>query len=476
MGFYHISMVIAAAVNTAADQSSGVAVGKAVGEAVGGSLIPSHQIAKWVMKFIRQTLDFIGLNHDQKVEEICYTIVIAAVAIFLGILLRRATLFLVRKVVRLRHSQAADLMLKMRVPSRCSHIIPPILFLCLIPFAFSTDPKTLDWILRIVGVYTLITFGMAISALLEYGWQRFDEKENTENHPLKGVLNILRGVLWIIIAIVAVSVIIDKSPLTLLAGLGAFAAALMLIFKDSILGFVAGIQLSDNDMLRVGDWITVPGTIANGIVQDVTLTVVKVQNFDNTMVMIPPYSLVSTSFQNWRNMFKVGARMIDHNIFIDHSSIHAIDADFASQMAEKFPLLKDFVENQEKLKTASGEPIFAQEYNNTHGINGTVDTNLGLFRAYVCAFLMGHPLVNSQNQDMLISMDPPQAYGVALNINCYSKMTGWGQFEAVKAEILEHIHATAGEFGLKVYNNPDRNDFRIAATVENNAAPAGVSK
>ena len=196
---------------------------------------------------------------------------------------------------------------------------------------------------------------------------------------------------------------------------------------------------------------------------DVTLTVVKVQNFDNTMVMLPPYTLVSTSFQNWRNMFAVGARMIDHNIFIDHSSIRPATPELLDETGRKYPLLADFIEKQRKAKEMAGnKAVFAQEYNNSHGVNGTIDTNLGLFRAYACCYLMNHPRINSQTQDMLISMDPPESYGVALNINCYSNMTGWAQFEAVKAEIIEHLHAAAPDFGLTVYNTPDRNRFELS--------------
>ena len=195
---------------------------------------------------------------------------------------------------------------------------------------------------------------------------------------------------------------------------------------------------------------------------DVTLTVVKVQNWDNTMVMLPPYTLVSTSFQNWRNMFAVGARMIDHNLFIDHASIKAATPELLSSVSAKYPMLKDFIDKQQAAKkVAVGNPLFAQIYNNSHGVNGTIDTNLGLFRAYVCSYLIAHPAINSQTQDMLISMDPPQSYGVALNINCYSNQTSWAQYEAVKAEVLEHLHAAAPDFGIVVFNNPDRNTFSI---------------
>lgn len=444
----------------AADSDESAA--KTVVEAVHNTLVPSHSIALWLMKMIRRLLDWCGLERNDTIEEVVYTAIVLAVALLIGMVLRKLIVVVARRVVQLRHSQATKELLSQRVLRKCSHIIPPLVFVALIPFAFQTDEKTLDWILRIVGVYTLVTFAIAICAVLEYIWVRFDERENTKNHPLKGILNVCRGLVWIIIVIISVSILIDKSPVTLLAGLGAFAAALMLIFKDSILGFVAGIQLSQNDMLRVGDWINVPSTIANGIVMDVTLTVVKVQNFDNTMVMLPPYTLVSTSFQNWRNMFEVGYRMIDHNIFIDRSSVKLTTPEQITDLRSRYPLLDEFINHQEQAKKAAGNmAIYAQEYNNTHGINGTIDTNLGLFRAYGCAYLIHHPKVNSQTQDMLLTMDPPESYGVALNVNCYSNMTGWGQFEALKAEIIEHLTAVANDFGLITFNSPDRNTFTI---------------
>ncbi|MDE5942421.1 MAG: mechanosensitive ion channel family protein [Muribaculaceae bacterium] len=433
-----------------------------VKEAVPSSLIPSHDFAMWILRLIRRLMDMVGLSHQGHIEEIVYTAVVFAVALGIGWVFTRIVLFLVRKVIRLRHTDMSRQLLAQKTIKRCSHFITPLVLLCLLPVAFSSDDKTLDWMMRIVGVYTLVTFAMAICAVLEFIWDRFNERENTDKHPLKGILNVGRGLVWIIIVIISVSVLIDKSPMSLLAGLGAFAAALMLIFKDSILGFVAGIQLSNNDMLRVGDWIVVPSTIANGIVMDVTLTVVKVQNWDNTMVMLPPYTLVSTSFQNYRNMFDVGARFIDHNLYIDHSSIVAATPELIASVSEKYPLVKDFIDKAATAKkNAKGNPLFAQIYNDSHGINGTIDTNLGLFRAYACAYLIAHPAINSQTQDMLVSMDPPQSYGVALNINCYSNQTSWAQFEAVKAEVLEHLHAAAPDFGLILFNNPDRNSFQI---------------
>lgn len=446
-----------------------------VAKALNTSLIPSHDFAAWIMGVIRSCLDALGLTHNNLIEEIIYTAIVVGVAILVGIIIRYILLFAARKIVRLRHKDLTYELLSQRTLRKCSHVIPPIVFLCLIPFAFSHDGHTLDWILRVVGVYALVTIAIAICAILTFAWTRFDERENTDKHPLKGVLNVCQGLVWMIIVIISVSVLIDKSPMTLLAGLGAFAAALMLIFKDSILGFVAGIQLSQNDMLRVGDWIVVPSTIANGIVMDVTLTVVKVQNWDNTMVMLPPYTLVSTSFQNWRNMYAVGARYIDHNMYVDHSSIVAATPELIETVSQKYPLVRDFIEKQQAAKKAAqpGTALFAQTYNNTHGINGTIDTNLGLFRAYACAYLIAHPQVNTTTQDMLMAYDPDESYGVALNINCYSKQTSWAQYAAVKAEILEHLHAVAPDFGIVIYNRPDRNTFTIDSPAK--STPAVVS-
>ena len=438
---------------------------KAVVDAVQNSMIPSHDLAMWIMNFVRWLLDLLGVHHEDGVEKVTYTVMVLIVAVLIGVILQKLAVVIARKIVSLRNNATSKALISQKVFRRCSHIIPPLVYMALIPFAFSAGAKALDWILRIVGVYMLITFAIAICAILKFAWLRFDERENTENHPLKGVLNVCQGLVWIIIAIISVSVLIDKSPMTLLAGLGAFAAALMLIFKDSILGFVAGIQLSQNDMLRVGDWITVPSTNANGIVMDVTLSVVKVQNFDNTMVMLPPYTLVSTSFQNWRNMSTVGFRIINHNIFIDRSSVIPASVELIEKVKSAYPSISGFVDRMEQAKknTTDIAAIYTQQYSDSHGLNGTVDTNLGLFRAYACAYLMNHPKVNHESQDMLVSMGAPESYGITLNVYCASVMTGWAQFEALKAEIIEHLTAVANEFGLVTFNDPNRNTFHVVS-------------
>lgn len=390
-----------------------------------------------------------GLKHDPTIEEIIYVAVIVAVAVAIGWLLRVIILFVSRKVLSMRKTVAAQELIHQRVLTKCSHIIPPLVFLALVPFAFQHGSSTLHYINKFVGIYLAIMFGVGLSAIVTYIWANYDKKANKENHPLKGVANIIKGVVWAIIVIICISILIDKSPMALLAGLGAFAAALMLIFKDSILGFVAGIQLSSNDMLRVGDWIVVPSTIANGVVIDVSLSVVKVQNWDNTVVMLPPYTLVSTSFQNWRGMSESGVRQIDRSVIIDNTSILAATPQLLDSVAAKYPEMKSYIATRRD-EVSKGE---TNVWNGgTAPVNGTIDTNLGLFRAYLCQYLLAHPKI-SNDWNIIVRLMVPDNYGTPLDIYCFTNTTDWLAYEAIRSQIFEHIAASAVDFGIRIFNS-----------------------
>lgn len=284
-------------------------------------IIPTHDVAVWLLSNIDSFLDKIGLGRNHTTEETLYVAIIIAVAFLISWLLGKLILIGTRQLVRWRHTDMGDDLIHQRVFSKCSHIIPPLVFLGLLPFAFQPKSLILHVLEVLATLYTVIVTALAINAVLTFIWTRFDRKENTRNLPLKGILNVAKGVVWIIVTIIGLCIIFDKSPAALLAGVGVFATALMLVFRDSILGFVAGIQLSQNDMLHVGDWIVVPSTIANGICIDVSLTAVKVQNWDNTVVTLPPYTLVSTSFQNWRGMSDSGYRLISRSMLVDVGSV-----------------------------------------------------------------------------------------------------------------------------------------------------------
>lgn len=420
--------------------------------------IPTHQVAQWILNTITGFLDKLGLKHDPRIEEIIYIIVIVAFAVLIGWLIRLGILFAAKKIVGLRKSEFGKLLLQQHTLTKCSHIIPPLVFLALVPFAFESGSRTLHYITKIVGVYTVIMFGIGLSAIITFIWSNYDRKANKENHPLKGVANIVKGVVWAILIIIAASILIGKSPMALLAGLGAFAAALMLIFKDSILGFVAGIQMSSNDMLRVGDWIVVPSTIANGVVVDVSLSVVKVQNWDNTIVMVPPYTLVSTSFQNWRGMSDSGVRQIDRSVIIDNTSIVEASDELLNAVAATYPEMNTYIANRRKALADGQGNVFN---GGVAPVNGTIDTNLGLFRAYMCQYLLAHPKISNEN-NIIVRLMNPDNYGTPLDIYCFTNTTEWLAYEAIRSQIFEHIAATAPKFGLRIFNSTFHGNIEIA--------------
>lgn len=420
------------------------------------SIIPSHDIAAWILQIISRALAAVGLPESPVLEQVVYVVVISALALAVGYLLRKVVLLVSGKVISMRASEFAQELLRQQVIQRCSHIVPPIVILALLPFAFEGDSRMLQVVTHLVVVYLLVMFGVGMNSVIGFVYANYNRRANKDNHPLKGVMGVAKGVLWIIIVILCAAELMQKSPVVLLGGLGAFAAVLMLIFKDSILGFVAGIQLSGNDMLRVGDWIVVPSTIANGVVEDVTLTVVKVRNWDNTLVMLPAYSLVASPFQNWRGMSDSGVRQIDRQVLIDTTSILPLDEALIASVVAKYSELKDYVDAHRK----EGAEL---EFNGgVVAVNGTVETNLGLFRAYLCQYLLAHPAISTKDNIIvrLLEITPD---GAPLDIYCFTRTTDWLAFEAVRTQVVEHVVATAPDFGLRVFNSTNNGLMQIVS-------------
>lgn len=287
---------------------------------------------------------------------------------------------------------------------------------------------------------------MAICSVSSFTWTRLEEKRNTRNLPLRGILDTIIGILWVITVIVCVAILVNRSPVALLTGLGAFAAVLMLVFKDSILGLVAGLQLSQNDMLHVGDWIVVPSTIANGIVTDVSLTAVKVRNWDNTIVTLPPYTLVSGSFQNWRGMSQSGARRIMQNLTIDLTTVRRLTAGEVDAMCAPHPRLKEFVTSLR----AAGRT--RQDKPGLNPINGTIETNLGLYRAYISLYIYNNPDF-SRTQQLLVNVTGTTPQGYILQLYCFTDTTDWDRYEAIQSDLLEHATTALADFGLAMYTS-----------------------
>lgn len=255
--------------------------------------------------------------------------------------------------------------------------------------------------------------------------------EKNRSHPLQGLVQGLQIILYFVGGIIIIAVLINKSPTVLLTGLGASAAILMLVFKDSILGFVAGVQLSQNNMIQLGDWIQMPDGSANGTVEEITLNTVKVRNWDNTISMIPPYTLISTTFKNWRGMQESDGRRVDKCIFIDITTLEIYSEDMVKDLAKAIPIMRDIV------------TVFLEE----------MPTNIQLYRIYIERYLRSNPEVNT-DLDIIVTQKEPSAYGLPIEVYFFLKDKRWASYEIKQSDIFDHLISMAHEFGLKTYQRP----------------------
>ena len=280
--------------------------------------------------------------------------------------------------------------------------------------------------------------------------------------PLKGIFQGVKLISSIVIGIMIVSRIIGQSPAILISGLGAMAAVLMLVFKDPILGLVAGIQLSANRMLKLGDWLEMPKFGADGAVTDIGLTTVKVRNWDNTITTIPTYALVSDAFKNWSGMSQSGGRRIKRSINIDTTSIHFLSAEEIARL-HTARLLKPYIDTRSKE---------IEDYNRTHNseggsiLNGRSMTNVGTFRVYLTEYLQNHPRIR-KDMTLMVRQLAPGAEGLPIEIYAFTNTVAWLEYEAIQADIFEHIFAVIDEFGLRIHQAPTGNDIRSIATLLN---------
>lgn len=384
---------------------------------------------------------------------------------FLGVLLvayladtvcRKILLKVVSRLVKQTKATWDDIVFDRKVMVHLSRMVAPILIYILLPLAFSdAESATLALILRFCLIFIIIMFLSFISSLLAAVYTVYSEKEQFRDRPLKGLLQTVQVILYFVGGIIVVSILIDRSPGVLLTGLGASAAVLMLVFKDSIMGFVSGVQLSANNMLKVGDWITMPKYGADGDVIEVSLNTVKVRNFDKTITTIPPYLLVSDSFQNWRGMQESGGRRIKRSINIDMNSVRFCTPEMLAKY-RKIQLLANYVEQTEQV---------IKEYNEEHHIdnsilvNGRRQTNLGVLRAYLNCYLKSHPGVNHDMTCMVRQLQPTD-HGIPLELYFFSATTSWIPYEDLQSDVFDHLLAIISEFDLHVFQSPSGEDFR----------------
>nr|WP_302831426.1 mechanosensitive ion channel domain-containing protein [uncultured Bacteroides sp.] len=371
---------------------------------------------------------------------------------------RHILLKIVAHLVRKTKATWDDIVFDHKVMVHLSRMVAPVIIYIFIPVAFAeTGSSTLAFIQRICLIYIIITFLSFINSFLKAVYTVYSSKERLRDRPLKGMLQTIQVILWFVGAIIIVSILINKSPVSLLAGLGASAAILMLVFKDSIMGFVSGVQLSANDMLKVGDWIAMPKYGADGTVIEVTLNTVKVRNWDNTIVTIPPYLLVSDSFQNWRGMQESGGRRVKRSINIDMTSVRFCTPEMLAKY-RKIRLLKDYVEHTEQVIEEYNEE---NHIDNSILVNGRRQTNLGVFRAYLTAYLKSLPDVNRELTCMVRQLQPTD-HGIPMELYFFCSLKDWVPYEGVQADVFDHVLAIIPEFDLQVFQSPSGRDFQRA--------------
>ena len=371
------------------------------------------------------------------VQRVVVIMGILLIAYLLDMICRKVVMPGVRKVTAKTQSTWDDYLLSDEVMTNVCHLIPPIVVYALIPFAFPNEPNFLSLVLKICTIYITVVVMKLICAFLTSLYTISSEHEKLKNHSMKGFYQMLKLIVVCIGVIIIISELISKDPIAILTGLGAGTAILMLVFQDTIKGLVAGIQLTANDMVRPGDWITMPKYGADGDVMEVSLTTVKVRNWDKTITTVPPYALVNDSFQNWRGMFDIGGRRVKRSIHIDMNTVRFCTEEELAHFKQQ-PWMEGFEET------------------------GKEEVNLYLFRHYLDYYLRHHPKVN-QDMIMLVRQLQPTEHGMPIELYFFSANSAWVKYEALQAEVFDHVLATVHRFGLKVFQSPTGLDLHSLA-------------
>lgn len=423
-----------------------------------------NEFAQTLLAWIKDFLSWIGIPCHllNELDEIIFLIIIIAIAFAVGKAVHYLALRFTRKILKYKKINFLSSLIEYNVLRKLSAVIPPLIISALLPFAFDYHSIWFMVSEKVTWIYFFIALLFSVNAILNSVGDVLMNKEQLQNRPLKGFIQIFQVIFSCIAIIAVISILINKSPLNLITGLGAFAAVLMLIFKDTILGFVAGVLLSQNDMVHIGDWIEMPQNNVNGVVQDISLNIVKVQNFDNTIVTIPPYSLVSGSFINWRGMAESGGRRIMREYALKLDYIQPCTPGFLEKMKKFDSDLAAFITAKQQ-QAAEGK--VANTDNPAGLVNGTIDTNVGLLRAYMTLYLKRHPFISKELLLMVRTLAPTEN-GLPVQIYCFSANKNWPSYESIQAEIMEHFVSVLPEFGLYPFQNSSARDYIVSGMIE----------
>ena len=410
-----------------------------------------------MLNILQQILLEWGLGEDYATTgaRTSVSILIALAALIAHRLARGPVLRTINSLIRRTNTQWDDALIERGVLHRLAHLVPGLVIYRLAPLALVGHARLQEIVDTGVQVYLVLTSMLVIDALMSTTVDIYRSTETSREISIKGLIQFLKVILYFLCGVFVVSVLLGKSPFYLLSGLTALTAVLLLIFRDAILGLVAGIQLSVNRMVARGDWIEMPKYEADGDVLDVTLTTVKVQNWDKTITTIPTYSLISESFKNWRGMQDSGGRRIKRSVYIDISTVKFLD----EQMIERFGKIQYITNHIERKKQELAEYNELNQVDLSHLANGRRMTNVGTFRAYVEAYLKNHPQI-SQEMTFLIRQLAPTPKGLPIEIYVFCKDKVWANYEAIQGDIFDHILAIIPVFDLQAFQEPAGKDFR----------------
>ncbi len=380
--------------------------------------------------------------------------VILIFAIVANYIAKRVFLTAMARVVKHTKTEWDDILVQKKFFHRLAHFAPAIVIYLTLGIAlYDYSPKVTVFLQALTKVYMIFVALSVFNAFLDTVNEIYQELPYAKSRPIKGYLQVLKIIIYIFAGILIIGVIINKSPGSILVGLGASTAVLMLVFKDVITGLVASIQLSANEMLKLGDWIEMPGRNLDGTVVDITLTTVKVQNFDNTITTVPPFALVNESFKNWRGMDESAGRRIKKSVIIDSKTVKLCNRKLVQKLSG-LNLISELVKSVDINALDDQDPIKL--------MNAGAQTNLNLFRHYVQEYLNQHPMVN-KSLTLVVRLNQPLEYGVPMEIYCFLHEKSFVPFEIIQSEILGHIMAALPVFELKVFQRMSSDDISAIA-------------
>ena len=430
-----------------------------------------------IRKFVEDLIQMAGVTGGAVpvVRHILLTITAILLAMLSDLLCRRLLVPIIMKVTDKTEVTWDDVLFNKKVLTSACHIVPAVVIWSLMPLVYLEYPIFKEILERATGIYIVV---MSVRTALVFigsfkGLENDEERRSSAQQYFHTFCGVLRILMLFVAGVVVVAILLGKNPMTLFAGLGATSAVLMLVFKDTILGLAAGVRLTSNDMLHKGDWITVKSVDANGIVEEMSLTTVKVRNFDNTIVTISPATLVNGSFQNWIGMQKSGGRRVQRKVYFDFRSIRLVDEELRARLLEKHFATEDSFKPKESLQKMLAKAEVGNEHqtemekDQNAGLGNArqhehqvladlrnpvalAPTNLQLYRKYMEKYLRERPEVNTEMTLMVRQLEATQC-GLPMEFYFFVKDKVWVNYEHILAEIMEHAYALSAEFGLKIY-------------------------